>query len=246
MSLSVKTQGWSTTLTTPVVGDPANQAHLHMQAKARDIGERFGEEHALNVDTTADGRHKAGAARAGFGTTANRPPQRSTTAQDGPSQATTGGNERGRFYYDETRFALQISTIVGALEVWQDVGAPQGTIAMWSGSVSLIPNGWFLCNGANGTPDLSGRFIVGYAAADADYSTIGNTGGNKTTTLTTTELPAHTHQATVAVGGSGIANNAVGGGNNANPQTVTTTSSGSGAAFSNRPPYFVLAFIQKS
>ena len=45
--------------------------------------------------------------------------------------------------------------------------------------------GWALCNGSNGTPDLRGRFIVGYhsAVGDAqgDYKTIGETG--PTTTL---------------------------------------------------------------
>lgn len=48
---------------------------------------------------------------------------------------------------------------------------PIGTIALWSGSVSSIPEseGWYLCNGqtAGGvtTPDLRNKFIVG---ADAD------------------------------------------------------------------------------
>jgi hypothetical protein len=40
-------------------------------------------------------------------------------------------------------------------------GVPAGGIIMWSGSVASIPAGWALCNGANGTPDLRERFIVG-------------------------------------------------------------------------------------
>ncbi|UCG71206.1 MAG: tail fiber protein, partial [Thermoplasmata archaeon] len=31
---------------------------------------------------------------------------------------------------------------------------PSGTIVMWNGTV--IPNGWALCDGTNGTPDLRG------------------------------------------------------------------------------------------
>lgn len=40
-------------------------------------------------------------------------------------------------------------------------GIPSGVIVMWSGSSDNIPEGWFLCNGDNGTPDLRDRFIVG-------------------------------------------------------------------------------------
>lgn len=38
---------------------------------------------------------------------------------------------------------------------------PSGGIIIWSGAQAAIPAGWFLCNGANGTPDLRDRFIVG-------------------------------------------------------------------------------------
>jgi hypothetical protein len=52
---------------------------------------------------------------------------------------------------------------------------PPGVIVMWSGTVA--PAGWALCNGTNGTPNLSGRFIVGYSASQPDYNAIGNFGG---------------------------------------------------------------------
>ena len=41
------------------------------------------------------------------------------------------------------------------------VGLPAGAIVMWSGAPDEVPEGWTLCNGENGTPDLSGRFLVG-------------------------------------------------------------------------------------
>jgi microcystin-dependent protein len=66
---------------------------------------------------------------------------------------------------------------------------PSGVILLWSGSVATIPSGWALCNGSNGTPDLRNRFVVG---AGSTYS-VGDTGGSATSTLTTNELPAHTH-----------------------------------------------------
>jgi hypothetical protein len=36
---------------------------------------------------------------------------------------------------------------------------PPGVIAMWDGPLEGIPDGWVLCDGTNGTPDLSGQFI---------------------------------------------------------------------------------------
>ena len=83
---------------------------------------------------------------------------------------------------------------------------PRGIISMWSGSLQTIPNGWHLCDGTNGTPNLIDRFIVG---AGSSYST-GQTGGSNSAVtddagshnhsgattshqLTVDELPAHSH-----------------------------------------------------
>ena len=71
---------------------------------------------------------------------------------------------------------------------------PKGGIIMWSGS--SIPSGWALCNGANGTPNLSGKFIVGYDPGYADYNTVRKQGGAHTINLTTHELPEHNHAIT--------------------------------------------------
>lgn len=40
-------------------------------------------------------------------------------------------------------------------------GVPKGTIVIWSGAADAIPSGWALCDGTNGTPNLSGRFVFG-------------------------------------------------------------------------------------
>lgn len=65
---------------------------------------------------------------------------------------------------------------------------PKGIICMWSGSVSDIPSGWHLCNGEDGTPDLSGRFVV---ASGGKYA-IGDTGGKDNIT----EVIYHSHSGT--------------------------------------------------
>jgi hypothetical protein len=68
-------------------------------------------------------------------------------------------------------------------------GIPSGVIVLWSGSTASVPSGWFLCNGANGTPNLQDRFIVG---AGSSYA-VGASGGASSTTLSTAQLPSHTH-----------------------------------------------------
>ena len=39
-----------------------------------------------------------------------------------------------------------------------------GMIAQWAGSVDAIPEGWLLCDGQNGTPDLRDKFVVAAGA----------------------------------------------------------------------------------
>ena len=83
--------------------------------------------------------------------------------------------------------------------------APIGVIIIWSGAVSAIPSNWGLCDGSNGTPNLTGKFIV-HADADASGTyNVGQTGGSASVTLTAAQLPSHTHAVgTLAFGASGV------------------------------------------
>ena len=67
-----------------------------------------------------------------------------------------------------------------------------GMILLWSGSAGSIPSGFVLCNGSNSTPDLRGRFVVGYHDSNGDYD-VGDTGGATTVTLAESQIPSHTH-----------------------------------------------------
>lgn len=53
-----------------------------------------------------------------------------------------------------------------------------GMIVMWSGAVVDIPDGWALCDGNNGTPDLGNQFVLctgdSYAVGDSGGSTSHN------------------------------------------------------------------------
>lgn len=59
---------------------------------------------------------------------------------------------------------------------------PIGAIIMFSGTVAEIPDGWAICNGENGTPNLIGKFIKA-------WSTAGQTGGGNSVTLTAGNIP---------------------------------------------------------
>lgn len=52
-------------------------------------------------------------------------------------------------------------TVEGMLAASSFNMIPRGVIVMWSGEASKVPDGWALCDGTQGTPDLRGRFIVG-------------------------------------------------------------------------------------
>jgi microcystin-dependent protein len=56
--------------------------------------------------------------------------------------------------------------------------------------------GWALCNGNNGTPNMGGRFPVGFSSDGAlgtDYNATRKMGGLKEVQLTVEQMPYHTH-----------------------------------------------------
>lgn len=74
--------------------------------------------------------------------------------------------------------------------------AIKGEIRMFSGLESDIPSGWQICDGTNGTPNLIDKFIKGSRVA-------GQEGGNSSFTLTSDNIPAHTHEASLRFSTSG-------------------------------------------
>ena len=140
-----------------------------------------------------------------------------------------------------------------------------GMIIAFKGS--SIPSGWALCDGSNGTPNLIGKFIRG-----GSTSNINTSGGADTVTLSSSNLPSHTHSA-----GNLYMNSAgshthmcyqprAGKSDNASDRTVmefsdykatsrdgnhthdlygSTGSTGSGSPFSILPSYYTLVYIMK-
>jgi microcystin-dependent protein len=69
---------------------------------------------------------------------------------------------------------------------------------MWSGANNTWPSNWALCNGANGTPNLQGRFVLSSGSGSGlSARTIGQTGGAETVALTLAQMPSHSHAVAV-------------------------------------------------
>jgi microcystin-dependent protein len=144
---------------------------------------------------------------------------------------------------------------------------PSGGIIMWSGSVASVPSGWFLCDGTNGTPNLTGRFVI-HADADTGGTYAPDDMGGSADAIvvehthtysgTTSEAGAHTHTFTLTDNESGGDLIATQGSSVVGSQTTnsaglhshtfsgTTASAGSSGVGKNLPPYYALAYIMKA
>lgn len=162
-----------------------------------------------------------------------------------------------------------------------------GEVKIWAGSSA--PSGWQLCDGTaisrsiysalftaigttygvgNGTttfnvPNTKGKTVVGYDSSQTEFDALGETGGAKTVTLTSAEMPSHTHVQNAhghtlpgngaLTDGTGSPNYNVSGttttyGFKANQVASTTAvnqTAGSGGAHNNLQPYLVMNHIIK-
>lgn len=145
---------------------------------------------------------------------------------------------------------------------------PAGVIKLWSGSIGSIPAGYALCDGNNGTPNLTDQFIIGagntFAAGTSGGSVATGSAGSHThtiqgTALTTSQIPAHAHQqknypttvgsvtragsvwtASTTQDGTSLTETEGGG----QPHTHTADADGS-HTHTVLPPYYALAYIMK-
>jgi microcystin-dependent protein len=90
-----------------------------------------------------------------------------------------------------------------ATKRYVDTSIPVGGIIMWSGANNTWPSNWALCNGANGTPNLQGRFVLSSGSGSGlSTRTTGQTGGAETVALTLAQMPSHSHGVSARTGDS--------------------------------------------
>ena len=73
---------------------------------------------------------------------------------------------------------------------------PVGGIIMWSGSIAEAEalTNWRICDGANGTPNLRDKFVMGVGSSvNTSTATQGETGGANSYTLALNQMPQHKH-----------------------------------------------------
>lgn len=123
---------------------------------------------------------------------------------------------------------------------------PAGTNPqLYCGAVADIPEGWFLCDGLDGRPNLKGQFIAGYDPDDPDYNAIGKPGGTKKVTLVGANMPAlkFIYSKIVQTGKTVLQYDAVGDKEGASYQNADTNTIGNSTPFDIRPTYYTLAYI---
>ncbi len=120
---------------------------------------------------------------------------------------------------------------------------PAGGVIIWTGAADAVPDGWALCDGTNGTPDLSGRFVLGSSATHA----VGETGGSEEVTLTVEQMPGHSHGINVYKTPTSGTNkiNALPYNPVAGIQNLATLEAGGSKPHPNMPPYYALAYIMR-
>ena len=117
---------------------------------------------------------------------------------------------------------------------------PAGTIVIWSGASTEIPEEWALCDGTNGTPDLRGRFILG----ESNNHPVGESGGSEEVTLTVKQLPAHRFEP-ILTNAVGKENSTLACGNGVQSSRFNGAYLGNNQPHPNMPPYYTLCYIMK-
>lgn len=145
----------------------------------------------------------------------------------------------------------------GACMDWPSNTIPSGWIDTNQGPVSrttyanlyaVIGTTWGAGDGSTtfDLPHKDGRVTVGKKSGDADFDTLGETGGAKTHTLVIGEIPSHNHSEGTFDGGTPAAL-IVQSGTGANIKRLSQNSgnAGGGGAHNNLQPYVVMNYIIK-
>lgn len=171
----------------------------------------------------------------------------------------SGGPSSSAYWDDEQNIPEVIVHITGEMKVWPASVAPSGFVlcdgsalsrTIYSGLFSVIGDTYGAGDGVTtfNVPDMRGRVAVGVdngAGVVSSNNSLGDVAGAETHTLDVTEIPAHTHSYTAPTNyaaGEIVGSVATG----RNSGTLTTGSTGGGAAHNNMQPYVALNWIIKT
>jgi len=153
----------------------------------------------------------------------------------------------------EVLYGLSNASTPGLVQMFAGVSAPHGFLLCDGSAVSRVTyknlfNVIGVIYGAGdgvntfNIPNLQGRVPVGRDATQTEFDVLGETGGEKTHTLTIAEMPAHTHTY-LGVQSQGAASGFDNVAENSPRPTETSGSTGGSLPHNNLQPYIVLNYI---
>lgn len=168
-----------------------------------------------------------------------------TKAENWEQFGTATPDESSSFFLEFFSEYLMTNCNVGEIRPFVFSLLPPGWLALdgtaideddYPALAARVPSSW-LSGGNINLPDMTGRGLVGEGSG---YS-LGDAGGEEEHTLTTAEIPAHTHSYEVSVLTADIV------GELPSPALdalapATTGSTGGGGAHNNMPPYLVITW----
>jgi len=124
-----------------------------------------------------------------------------------------------------------------ALEKMYPVGSIFTTVTAYANSAAVVA----AIGGTTWTSFGAGKVLVGVDSSDTDFDTVEETGGSKTHTLSTPEIPSHNHSLSPSIsGGSGTDGNPniISGGSSTGAVSIGAT--GGGLPHNNVQPYITV------
>jgi len=162
--------------------------------------------------------------------------------------ATTATEDTNTTQVATTAFVETATSKANIADVVYPVGAIFTTVTAYANSAAVVT----AIGGTTWVAFGAGKVLVGLDASDTDFDTAGSStgsagsGGAKTHTLTTSEIPAHTHDIKMRREGVAGTGQTVLYDTNNELTAIPTQSAGGGGAHNNVQPYITVYFWKRT